>query len=312
MEGSGDVYDAAVVGGGPAGLTAAMYLARADFDVIVLEREVPGGQVAATYEVANYPGVRACSGYELAQTMRQQAEEFGSRFSSANVREIERQGALWELKAGEERIRARSVILAMGAAARKAGFVGETEFAGRGVSYCAACDGAFFRGKEIFVVGGGVAAVEEGIFLTRFASKVTLIVRRDRLSCPPSAAARLEKCPGISVDFCTQIKEVRGADTVQEVVFTDTRTKRERVRKAEEGFGVFVLAGRVPDTSWLPTQIARDENGYLLTDENGATGTEGIYAAGDVRRKKLRQIATAVADGAVAAAELEHYLSKQI
>lgn len=308
MSGREEKYDAAIVGSGPAGLAASVYLARAGHRVLVLEKEGIGGQMAATWEVANYPGVLPCSGFELAQTMRRQAEEFGSRFRFAHVRGLERAGDGWKLFAGDEAFYADAVILAMGAMPRKAGFAGEEEFTGRGVSYCAACDGAFFRGKDIFVVGGGMAAAEEAVFLTRFAKKVTMVVRRDRFSCPPSVSAHLWENEKIEVLFSTQIAEVGGDGCVQSVLLRKNGEK-ERLAESAEGFGVFVLAGREPDTKWLPPAVERDRDGYLLTDENCRTTVPGIYAAGDVRAKKLRQIATAVSDGAVAATELEKIYS---
>lgn len=305
------IYDAAVVGSGPAGLTAAIYLARAGFRTVVLEKEGIGGQVTSTWEVANYPGVSACSGYELADTMHRQAKEFGSEIRFAEASALERDGEHWNLAAGGKQIHAQAVVLAMGAVPRKAGFAGEEAYSGRGVSYCAACDGAFFRGKEIFVVGGGVAAVEEGIFLTRFAEKVTLVVRRDVFSCPPSVADRMRGQEKMAVYFNTQIKAVSGEDTVKEILFYNREKDMEWTQRDENGYGVFVLAGRMPDTAWLPETLARDEAGYLLTDENRKTTLPGVYAAGDVCAKKLRQIATAVSDGAIAAAELEKYLQMQ-
>lgn len=311
MTEKGTIYDAAVVGSGPAGLTAAIYLARSGIHTVVLEKDGIGGQVTSTWEVANYPGVAVCSGYELADTMQRQAKDFGSEFRFAKVTALRREAECWCLTAGREQVYARAVVLAMGAVPRKAGFEGEEEYSGRGVSYCAACDGAFFRGKEIFVVGGGVAAVEEGIFLTRFAEKVTLVVRRDVFSCPPSVSGRVQEQEKLAVRFCTKIKAVAGKDTVKEITFYDSKTEREWTERNENGYGVFVLAGRIPDTAWLPDALARDEAGYLLTDTNLKTALPGVYAAGDVCAKKLRQIATAVSDGAVAAAELEKYLHVQ-
>ena len=303
-----EIYDAAIVGSGPAGLTTAIYLARAGYQIIVLEKHGIGGQVASTWEVANYPGVHSCSGFELAETMRSQAEAYGSNFMFAEVRSIEKDEENWKLTAGNNIVYARTVVLALGAMPRKAGFAGEEEFAGKGVSYCAACDGAFFRGKEIYVVGGGVAAIEESIFLTRFAKKVTMIVRRERFSCPPSVAAHLEENDKIEVQFRTKIKAVNGDDTVTSIRFCSSDTNEEWTREEEEGFGVFVLAGRTPDTAWLPADLLRDEEGYISVDEGMQTSLKGIFAVGDVCIKKLRQITTAVSDGAVAAAELEKQL----
>lgn len=308
-----DLYDVIVVGGGPAGLTSAIYLARAKYRVLVLEKEKFGGQITITEEIVNYPGVERASGAGLTEGMRRQAEHFGAEFKLAHVTALESDKEIWKVRtdAGIE-YETLGIVLAVGASPRKIGFAGEKEFQGRGVAYCATCDGEFFTGREVLVVGGGFAAVEEAIFLTKYASKVTMIVREPDFTCAAGVADKLKSYPEIEIHFHTEVKAVSGEKVLNHAVLWNNETGEEWEYTAADGgnFGVFVFAGYEPATKWLAGQIALNEQGYILTDREQSTDKAGVYAAGDVCVKGLRQVVTAVGDGAVAATSLEHYVSK--
>lgn len=308
-----DLYDVIVVGGGPAGLTSAIYLARAKYRVLVLEKEKVGGQITITEEIVNYPGVEQASGTSLTEGMRRQAERFGAEFQMGNVTELELSSEIKRVRmeSGKE-YEALGIVLAVGASPRKIGFQGEREFQGRGVAYCATCDGEFFTGREVLVVGGGFAAVEEAIFLTKYASKVTMIVREPDFTCAAGVSDKLLDYPDIQVYFNTEVKAVEGERFLSKAVLWNNETGEEWNYVPRDGkpFGVFVFAGYEPATKWLKGQIGLNEQGYILTDREQATDVAGVYAAGDVCVKGLRQVVTAVGDGAVAATSLEHYVSK--
>lgn len=305
------IYDAVVIGAGPAGLSAAIYLSRARFSVLVLERENIGGQITITDEVVNYPGVLHTSGKALTETMSRQAENFGAEFLVAEARELDLSGTVKTIKTTRGDIRALGVVIAAGARPRSVGFKGEEEFRGRGVAYCATCDGEFFTGKELLVIGGGFAACEEAIFLTRYAKKITMLVRRDEFSCAQSVAEEVLENPKISVRFNTELLEVRGNAAPESAILKNNKTGgTEEYRAAGgESFGVFVFVGYAPASDLLKGKLPVDNDGYAVADAEGKTEVDGVYIAGDLRRKRLRQVVTAVADGATSATALEKYLS---
>ncbi len=300
------LYDVIIVGGGPAGLSAAIYMARAKYRVLVLEREKIGGQITITSEVVNYPGVFETSGVELTETMHRQALVFGAEFQIAEVTDIETEEKIKTVRTSKGDFRSLGVILAMGANPRKLGFRGEEEFQGRGVAYCATCDGEFFKGMEVYVVGGGFAAVEEGIFLTKYASHVHMIVRKDSFSCAKTVADKALNHPKVSVHFETEVQCVEGERVVSSITLLHKKTNTLEQITPKNGMGVFVFGGYVPNTTWISDKITT-ENGYIVTDHLGKTNAEGIYAAGDLCIKELRQVVTAVSDGATAATALEKY-----
>lgn len=311
MEAREHLYDVIIVGGGPAGLSAAIYMARARYKVLVMEKEKIGGQITITSEIVNYPGVEKTSGTALTQSMKEQAEAFGAEFLMAEVLDLELEQDVKVLHTTAGEYRALGIVLATGANPRKLGFKGEKEFQGRGVAYCATCDGEFFTGLEVFVIGGGFAAVEEGIFLTKYAKKVTMIVREDDFTCAKTVAEQVEKEPKMEVLFNTEIVEAGGETMVSHARFHNNKTGDEWTHEAGEdgAFGIFVFAGYVPNTAWLSGKIKCNEQGYLITDENRQTSVDGVYGAGDVCIKNLRQVVTAVSDGAVAATSLEKHVS---
>lgn len=303
-----DLFDAVIVGGGPAGLTAAIYLARARYRVVVIEKEKFGGQITITSEVVNYPGVEKVSGEALTTTMQKQAQAFGAEFMVSEVRSIENTGDIKIVNTSSGPIKAFSVLIATGANPRRLGFLGEDEFRGRGVAYCATCDGEFFSGKELLVVGGGFAAAEEAMFLTRYASKVTILVRKDKFSCASSIVEELLKNPKIKVLYHHELKEVKGDENgIKQAVIINNETKENFVYESHDkgSFGVFVFAGYVPNTNLVKDLLDLDESGYVITDKNLETSSKGIFAAGDICIKPLRQVVTATADGALAANAME-------
>lgn len=310
MKNQENFYDVVIAGAGPAGLSAAIYMARAKYKVLVLEKEAIGGQITITTEIVNYPGVGQTSGKELTDTMRVQAEAFGAEFAIAEVLNLELDQEIKTIYTTSGVFKALGIVLAVGANPRKLGFTGEKEYQGRGVAYCATCDGEFFTGKDVFVIGGGFAAVEEGIFLTKYARSVTMIVRGEAFTCARTIADEIKNHDRIQVRFHTELKEVKGSPMVSYARFVNNRTGEEWIHEDDTGFGVFVFAGYVPNTAWLPERIKRDAQGYLITDINQKTNLDGVYGAGDVCVKNLRQVVTAVSDGATAATALEKYVSE--
>lgn len=304
-----ELYDVVVIGGGPAGLTAALYLARARYRVIVVEKEHFGGQITITDEVVNFPGVERTSGKALTETMRRQAQSFGAEFLLAEVTGLIMDGDVKTIQTSRGGLRCFGVLLATGAHPRSVGFVGEAEFKGRGVAYCATCDGEFFTGKEVFVVGGGFAAAEESVFLTKYARHVTILIRGDGFTCAPAAAEPALQHEKITVITHAQVEEVSGKDGLNLLKYRNTETGEVTEYRAPEGdsFGVFVFAGYEPATDLVKGMAECDTQGYVVTDRNQKTTCEGLYAAGDVCIKPLRQVVTAVGDGALAATELERY-----
>ena len=307
-----NLYDVVVIGGGPAGLTAALYLARAKYRVVVVEKENFGGQITITHEVVNYPGVGKTSGKALTETMRKQAESFGAEFMLAEVEALDMEGDVKTIKTSRGELKAFGVLLATGAHPRMVGFEGEEDFRGRGVAYCATCDGEFFTGKDVFVVGGGFAAAEESVFLTKYANHVTVLVRGEDFSCAESVAEHTRNNEKITVLTETEVVNVAGDDAVRSIKYRNKATGEVLEYKAKDGdnIGVFVFAGYQPATNLVKELGVTNEQGYVETDRSMKTTVEGLYAAGDVCIKPLRQVVTAVGDGALAATELEKYAAK--
>ena len=303
------MYDAVIVGGGPAGLSAAIYLARAKCKVLVIEKEKIGGQITITADVVNYPGTGKVSGSELAAQMEQQARGFGAEFVEAEVIGLKLDQDIKELETTAGTVEALSVILATGANPRQVGFYGEKKFQGRGVAYCATCDAEFFTGMDIFVIGGGLAAVEESMFLSRYGKSITILVRSDKFRAPQTAVDALANYPNIKVRFNTVVERVGGETMISYADFRDEVTGKIEHYMAKEGetFGVFVFAGYVPNTGLFRDQVALNEQGYIITNEEKETNVKGVFAAGDVCIKTLRQVVTAVSDGAVSAVAAERH-----
>ncbi|TPF85914.1 thioredoxin reductase [Bifidobacterium sp. UTCIF-37] len=309
-ENNSDLYDVVVIGGGPAGLTAGLYLARARYRVLVLEKDDFGGQITITNEVVNYPGVGRTTGRALTQTMREQARDFGAEFLSAEATGLDVDGDVKTVHTSRGDLKTFGILIATGASPRKLGFEGEAEYAGRGVAYCATCDGEFFTGKEVLVIGGGFAAAEESVFLTKYASKVTVLVREDDFTCDASVAAEAKNNPKIEVRYGVELKGVTaGQGGLREATILDRASGETETWKPADGgtFGVFVFAGYVPATSLVRGVVDLDPQGYVITHDYLETSVPGVYAAGDLRVKNLRQVVTATADGAIAAVELERY-----
>ena len=305
------MYDVIIIGGGPAGLAAAVYMARAKYKTLVIEKEKIGGLITITSEVVNYPGVLKTTGKELTEQMRLQAESFGAEFLLAEALESKLDCDIKEVHTDKGTFKSLGVIMAMGAVPRQVGFTGESEYRGRGVAYCATCDGEFFTGLDVFVVGGGFAAAEEAIFLTRYARHVTVLVRGDDFTCAGSIADEAKRHEQITVLYNTAMLEVGGGDVLRYAVYENCKTgERTRYETSDATFGVFVFAGYVPVGGPLLNGLETDCEGYLVTDMDQKTNLDGVYGAGDLCIKNLRQVVTAVSDGAKAATSLEKYAAQ--
>ncbi|MGL5203130.1 FAD-dependent oxidoreductase [Cetobacterium sp.] len=307
------IYDLIIIGGGPAGLSAGIYAGRAQMDVLIIEKGEVGGQITTTSEVVNYPGIKEISGHHLGVHMKEQAVGFGVQFLKAEVTDMNFKNDIKEIHTTSGTYKALSTIIATGANPRKLGFPGELEFTGRGVAYCATCDGEFFTGLEVFVIGAGYAAAEEAMFLTKFAKKVTIVAREPEFTCAKSIAEKVLKHPKIEVKFNSEILEATGDTKLRKAIFRDnsTNTTWEHIATDNESFGIFVFIGYKPQSDLFKSHVQLDSAGYILTDENLKTNVEGIYAIGDIRPKKLRQVVTAVADGALAATVLEKVVEEK-
>ena len=303
------VYDMIIVGGGPGGYTSALYATRAGINVLVLEKFSAGGQMALTHQIDNYPGFEdGIDGFSLADKMKKQAERFGARSENAEVIKVNLTVNPKEIETAKGTFLSKTVVLAAGANPRELGVDKETELIGRGVAYCASCDGMFYRGKTVVVVGGGNTAAADAILLSRIAKKVIIVHRRDTLK-----ATRIYHEPLMNAENV----EFKWDSTVTELLYEDkiTGVKIKNVKTGEESIidcdGVFVSVGRKPATDFLGSQLDLDENGYIIADETTKTSIPGVYAVGDIRTKQLRQVVTAVSDGAMAVHSAEEYLAEE-
>lgn len=305
------IYDVIVIGGGPAGLSAALYAGRARLSTLVLEKKKEGGQIALTSEVENYPGcLEGESGPSLIERMHKQVLHFGAEFAIDEIESVSLEGSIKELKGKKGTYQAKTIIIATGASSRPIGCKNEKEYIGKGISYCATCDGSFFEDFDIYVVGGGDTAVEEAMFLTKFGRSVTLIHRRDELRAAKSIQDKAFKNPKMKFMWDSVVKEVSGDGILSSMVVENVKTGELTTIEADEEdmtFGLFGFVGYIPKTDMFK-DVLNLQNGYIVTDENMKTNIDGVFAAGDVRVKSLRQVVTAASDGAIAAVQAEKYI----
>lgn len=300
-----NIYDVVIIGAGPAGMTAAIYLSRAGFSTIMIERGVPGGQMVNTEEIENYPGYGKVLGSELSEKMFEHAKSFGAKYEYGDVKGIANNKEYKIIDTGNKEYKAKAVVIATGSKPSILGVKGEKEFIGRGVSYCAVCDGAFFKGLEVVIVGGGDAAIEEAIFLAKLASKVTIIHRRDGLRAAKILQDRAMKNDKITFALSSIVKEILGEQNVNGIRIENIKTGEESIIPTN---GIFIYVGTEPMTALVEDLEITDEKSYIITDNNLETAVSGIFAAGDVRKKGLRQVVTAASDGSIAAISIQKYI----
>ena len=302
-----NIYDVVIIGGGPGGYTAALYVARANLTVLLLEKLTPGGQMGTTDVIDNYPGFpEGINGFELAMQMKQGAERFGVETKLSEVLSVDLKGAVKQIRTADGTYQAKTVVLASGAHPRELGLAEERELRGRGVSYCATCDGMFYRGKTVVVVGGGNTAAADVLYLSKLCKKVYLVHRRDTLRASKVYLDPLQKAENVEFVWDSEVQEILQDGKVQGVL---VRNKKSGEKTELSCDGLFVAVGYLPNTGLFRSQVETDEAGYVLADETTRTSLPGVYAVGDLRRKPLRQVVTAAADGAVAAHFIEEYLS---
>ena len=304
-----NVFDTIVIGGGPGGYTAALYATRAGFSALVLEKLSPGGQMATTDQIDNYPGFpQGVNGFELALEMQKGAQRFGAQTELAEVLQVDLRGPVKEVVTQKETYRAPTVVLATGASPRELGLPGERELRGRGVSYCATCDGMFYRGKTVAVVGGGNTAAADVLYLSRLCEKVFLIHRRDQLRASRVYLEPLKQAENVEILWDSQVTELLYGETLTGIKVRNKKTGETRELSLD---GLFLAVGQLPNTQLFQGQVELDAAGCVVADETTRTNLPGVFAVGDLRQKPLRQVVTAAADGAVAAHFLEEYLSQQ-
>lgn len=300
------IYDVIILGSGPAGLSAAIYAQRARLNTLVIEEKpLSGGQILDTYEVDNYPGLQGIGGFELGMKFREHADTLGVTFHTAQVQKVQVAGNLKEVVTEKETFQTKSVIVATGATHRKLGVQGEEELVGAGVSYCATCDGAFFKGKTVAVVGGGDVALEDALFLARGCEKVYLIHRRDEFRGAKVLQEQVQKTENITVLWNSEVKEIQGENKVEKILLHNNIEETDTTLEVQ---GIFIAVGIQPNNDAVKEVVAVDEQGYVKALEDTVTSEPGIFAAGDVRTKQLRQVITAAADGANAVTSVERYL----
>lgn len=305
-------YDVAIIGGGPAGYTAGIYAARASLNAAVFEQGMPGGQIATSDTIDNYPAFPSISGAELGMKMQEHSEQAGAQTIYEMVNNVHIDET-WEfdVETDSATYHARSLIVATGARPRLAGFKGENDYRGRGISYCATCDGMFYRGKDLFVVGGGNSAVEEAMFLAKIAKHVTMVVRKNHFRASRGMVSRLVEHDNVSVRFNTSINEVTGGTLLNRIEFIDTTNGESRVEELPEGsFGIFVFTGNDPVVDLVKDYVDLGSDGGVITDDSMMTKTPGLFCVGDMRTKQLRQVITAAADGAIAGTAAYRYLEQ--
>lgn len=305
------IYDLIVLGAGPAGLTAGLYGARGKLKTLVIEKGLEGGQISTTTDVENYPGTPNISGFELSHTIKKQAETFGAEFVLDEVVEAELEGKVKKIKTKENEYEAKTVIISTGAKSRKLGFAGEDLFEGRGISYCATCDAAFYQDFDVYVIGGGDSAIDEALFIAKFAKNVYIIHRRNELRASKSLQDRAFNNEKVHFIWNSVVEEIKGNKMAEELVIRNLETgELTTVKQEGEPFGIFIFVGYIPETKIFEGQVDM-EKGYIRTDEEMKTNIDGVFAAGDLRIKSLRQVVTATADGAIAAVNAEKYIAEQ-
>jgi len=305
-------FDVVIIGGGPAGLSAALYASRADLKTVVFEKKMVGGQMNITNDIANYPGAKSnTKTYELVQNMHEQCEDFGTNFICEKIVNIEVLDKEKIVHTKDNHYHAKAVIIATGNKERKLNAEGEEKLIGKGVSYCALCDGRFFSNYEVFVVGGGNSALEESLFLTKFARKVTIFNKSNNLRASNYYIAKAMENDKIEIVHNTEILKVNGDNKIDSITVRNNKTDEVmELGGKDEGYGLFVFIGREPNTKLFKDFLELNEKGYIITDRNMKTNIDGIYAAGDVREKEVRQVVTAVSDGAIAAVEAQKYIER--
>lgn len=302
------MYDLIIIGAGPGGLTAAMYASRAKLKTLVLEKAVEGGQISGTAEVENYPGIEFIDGMSLGSVMKDQAVKFGAEFEYATVEQVDLDGKVKKVMTDGETFETKTIIIASGAEPRQMGVAGEKEFKGRGISYCATCDAAFYQDLPVYVIGGGDSAVDEALFIAKFAKEVYIVHRRDELRASKDLQDRAKNTANIKFIWDSVVEEIRGDKVVDELVLKNLKTGEEtHISGKEEPFGVFVFIGNVAQTKLVEGKLKLDK-GYIVTDDEMRTNIDGVYAVGDVRKKTVRQVVTAAGDGAIAAINAQRYI----
>ncbi len=300
-----EVLDLVIIGAGPAGMTAAIYASRAQMKFVILEKAFPGGQITNTYEIENYPGIKTASGFELTTMMQEHVTNFGIEIQTEDVQDVELDATIKIIKTSTNTYHAKTVIFAMGATWKKLGVEGEETFSGRGVSYCATCDGAFYRNKTTMVVGGGDVAVEDAIYLARMCEKVYLVHRRDELRAVKVLQEKLFELENVEIIWDSELTKIEGDQFVSRTEVVNKKTGEVRSIDAD---GVFIAVGSNPNTEFLRGKVDMDQGGYIATGENCMTNVEGVFAAGDLRQKSLRQVITACGDGATAVYSAERFI----
>ncbi|MDO5040482.1 MAG: thioredoxin-disulfide reductase [Peptoniphilus sp.] len=304
------MYDLIVLGGGPAGLTAGIYAARGKLKTLIIEKAMEGGQISSTSEVENYPGILETSGVELGMDMKEQAENFGAEFIYEEVSEVQLEGDVKRVVGKNGTYEASTIIIATGASPRKMLCQGEEQFAGKGVSYCATCDAAFYQDLDVYIVGGGDAAVEEALFVAKFAKKVYIIHRRDELRASKILQRKAMENEKIDFIFDSVVEEIKGDKTVKGLVIRNIKTGEVQNVNGDKPIGIFVYVGYDPNTGLFEGQVEMDR-GYIITDSEMRTNIPGVFAAGDLRVKSVRQVITAAADGAIAAVNAQKYVDEK-